>query len=65
MVLQPKETKSGLFMPFELKPNMKLAPDRRCEPLSDEARSLLDDAINKQVKSYHTKRTFRKLTSLI
>ncbi|XP_045215837.2 chromatin assembly factor 1 subunit A-A-like [Mercenaria mercenaria] len=45
---KPKELKNGLFMPFELKLNMKLAPERRGNPLSTEARVSFDEEFGKQ-----------------
>ncbi|KAL4227300.1 Chromatin assembly factor 1 [Mactra antiquata] len=42
-----KEMKNGLFMPFELKANMKLAPSRR-NPLTVENKQTVDEFLQKQ-----------------
>lgn len=45
---KPKENKNGLFMPFELKPHMKLAPGHRRFPLTVESRIRIDEAVSQQ-----------------
>jgi hypothetical protein len=55
LIFQPKESKNGLFMPFELKLNMKLAPERRALPLLSDAKDNFDEEFDKQVlvPNYH------------
>ena len=48
-ILQVKEGKSQFFMPFEMKPNMRLAPTRRVENFPTEAKESLDQCLLKQV----------------
>ena len=40
-------------MPFELKVNMKLAPERRALPLQSDAKDTFDEEFGKQVKKKH------------
>ena len=51
-VLQVKEGNSQFFMPFEMKPNMRLAPTRRVESFQAEAKESLDQSLLKQVLLY-------------
>ncbi|XP_052283545.1 chromatin assembly factor 1 subunit A-A-like [Dreissena polymorpha] len=46
-----KDTKDGMFMPFELKPNMRLAPANRRAPLDESQREKLDEWITEQTSS--------------